>query len=259
MAYKKLKDWFDKDLAILLSEKIQGHYESFDAKDFVKHVAEGTKKLELKGRVELIADQLHKKLPMDYSRAIFILRQILGPENKKETGMFTDGYWLMPVAKYVEKYGIDHFSESMEAIKEITKRHTGEFCVRPFIHKYPQQTFALMKEWSRSRNVHLRRLSSEGLRPRLPWATKLEKFIKDPKPVLEVLENLKDDHSKFVQKSVANNLNDILKDNYEIGIKTIKKWSNAATTNRKWIIKNALRNEIKKNNAEAQEILQKLD
>lgn len=176
---------------------------------------------------------------------------ILGPENEKETGMFTQGYWVMPIAKYVEKYGINHFKESIDAIKEITKRSTSEYAIRPFIEKYPERTIKVMEKWSKDRNIHVRRLSSEGMRPRLPWAPKLQIFIENPNPIIPILENLKDDPSKFVQKSVANNLNDILKDNYNIGIDTLTKWSRRATTERKWIIKHALRNQIKKKNPEA--------
>ena len=255
LAYKKLKYWFDKDLAVLLSDKIQAYCKLFNAEDFIKAVANGTKNLELKDRVEFIADQLQANLPTDFKQTLEILLQILGPENENETGMFSEYYWVMPIAKYVEKYGLNHFPESISAIREITKRNTGEYCIRPFIDTYPDKTLAVMKAWSRDPNVHVRRLSSEGLRPRLPWAKKIDRFIDNPKPVLDVLSNLKDDDSKFVQKSVANNLNDILKDNYEIGMKTIRKWSKGATRNRKWIIKHALRNEIKKGNTEAKRII----
>ena len=198
MAYKKLKYWFDKDLAILLSEKIQPHYRTFDAGNFIREAARETKKLELKDRVECFADLLRAKLPADYPRAVEVLQKILGPENDKETGMFTEGYWLMPIAKYVEKYGLGHFAISMNAIREITKRHTGEYCIRPFIIKYPAKTLAVMEKWSIDQNVHIRRLASEGLRPRLPWARKLEQFIDDPQPILPIIENLRDDDSKFV-------------------------------------------------------------
>jgi 3-methyladenine DNA glycosylase AlkC len=258
MAHKKLKYWFDKDLAILLSEKIREHYVSFNAEEFIRAVADGTKNLELKDRVEFIADQLQANLPTGFTQALDILLQTLGPENENETGMFSEYYWVMPIAKYVEKYGLNHFPESTNAIKEITKRNTGEYCIRPFIDTYPDKTLAVMKAWSRDPNVHVRRLSSEGLRPRLPWAKKIDRFIINPKPVLDILNNLKDDDSKFVQKSVANNLNDILKDNYEIGMKTIRKWSTGATPNRKSIIKHALRNQIKKGNPEAKRIIKKL-
>ena len=258
MAYKKLKLWFDEDLAILISDKIRKYYSGFDDRGFIREVVGGIDKLELKDRVELFSDLLHANLPSDYSRAVKILRKILGPENDKETGMFTEGYWLMPVAKFVEKYGLDHFSISMNAIGEITKRHTGEYCIRPYIEKYPQKTLGVMEKWSLDSNVHLRRLASEGLRPRLPWAGKLQQFIDDPGPIIPIIENLRDDGSKFVQKSVANNLNDILKDNYEIGIGTIRKWLKGATRNRKWIIKHALRNQLKKQNAEAIYIVEDL-
>ena len=258
MAYKKLKYWFDKDLAILLAEKIQKHCSGFDSRAFIKAVATGTQNLELKDRVELIADQLQAKLPADYKEGINICRKIFGPQLEKETGMFTEGYWLMPVAKYIEKYGIDQFSVSMDAIKEITQRHTGEYCIRPFIVRYPDKTLTVMEKWSQDKNVHVRRLSSEGVRPRLPWAKKLELFIDNPKPVFEIIENLKDDDSKYVQKSVANNLNDILKDNYEIGIKTLRAWLKGATANRKWIIKHALRNSVKAGRPEAIKILENL-
>jgi 3-methyladenine DNA glycosylase AlkC len=259
LAYKKLKYWFDQDLAVLLSKKILAHYRSFYAENFIQAVADGTKNLELKDRVEFIADQLRIKLPKDFTQALDILLKILGPENKNETGMFSEYYWIMPIAKFVEKYGLNHFPESMNAIKKITKRNTGEYCIRPFIEKYPDKTLALLKKWSLDANVHLRRLSSEGLRPRLPWAKKIDRFIDNPKPVLDIIDNLKDDGSKFVQKSVANNLNDILKDNYEIGMKAIRKWSKGATPNRKWIIKHALRNQIKSGNVEAVRIVAALN
>lgn len=258
MAYKKLKYWFDKDLAELLAGKIHSEYKLFDAKGFIRIINDNVQQLELKDRVELFADALKEKLPDDYEEAISILVKILGPENEKETGMFTEGYWLMPVAKYVEKYGLDHYKASIDTIKEITKRNTGEYCIRPFIEKYPQKTLAVMKKWSTDMNVHVRRLSSEGLRPRLPWASKMDRFIEDPRPILDILENLKDDDSRFVQKSVANNLNDIIRDNYQVGIRVIKKWASKSGPNRSWIIKHALRNEIKKGNKEATRIIQQL-
>lgn len=255
MAYKKLKYWFDKKLAEMLAGRIQPHFKKFDEKRFVKAVDRGTRDLELKDRVELIADLLKEQLPDDFTEALAVLMKSLGPENEQETGMFTEYYWIMPIAKFVEKYGLDHFRASMDAIAEITKRNTGEYCIRPFLDRYPEKTLAVMKKWARHRNVHLRRLASEGLRPRLPWARKMERFIRDPGPVLDIIVLLRDDESKFVQKSVANNLNDILKDNPDMGLKTIQDWTRGATQNRKWIIRHALRNLIKKQDPAAREIM----
>jgi len=246
---------FEKNCAVLLSGKIKSEFKQFDSKSFIEEVDKGTNDLELKDRVELIADKLKERLPEDYNQSMQILTNILGPENEKETGMFTEGYWIMPIAKFVEKYGLDNYKDSIKAIKEITKRNTGEYCIRPFIEKYPDRSLDVIKKWSNDKNVHVRRLSSEGIRPRLPWAAKLQIFIENPKPILPILDNLKDDPSKFVQKSVANNINDILKDNYEIGIKTLSIWTKGATPQRRWIIKHALRNQIKHGNSQALKIV----
>jgi len=247
MAYKKLKLWFDKDLAKMLADKILAHYSAFDKTSFSNSIDEKVHVLELKDRIEVIADELDKHLPGDYHKKAHILNQILGPENEEETGMFTNYYWIMPIAKYVEKYGLNHFETSMSLIEEITKRNTGEYAIRPFIKAFPQKTIQKMLEWSTNANKHVRRLASEGGRPRLPWATKLDLFIKDPSPLLPILDNLKDDQSKYVQKSVANCLNDILKDNKEIGLEFIGSWNDEPMSKeRKWIIKHALRNLVKK-------------
>lgn len=259
MAYKQLKLWFDEELAAMLANKIQPIHPPFPTKHFIQEVKKGVNDLELKDRVELIGDLLHQLIAKDFKKNWKILQQILGDENEEEVGMFKKGYWVMPIAKLVEKYGLEDFELSMEAIEEITKRNTGEYTIRPFIEKNPQKTMQRMELWSKNKNKHVRRLASEGCRPRLPWAPKLSIFIQDPRPILPILENLKSDPSKYVQKSVANNLNDILKDNYDIGIKVIKNWSHPNSTSpQKWIIKHALRNQLKQENQEAIEIINSL-
>jgi len=258
LAFKKLKYWFDKDLAILLAKKITIHISNFNSESFINDIENGVTELELKDRVELISDKLHENLGASYQKNITVLTKMLGPENEEETGMFTNYYWVMPIAKYIEKYGIDHFEISMPAILEITKRNTGEYTIRPFIEKYQIKTLKTLEQWSKSKNKHVRRLSSEGLRPRLPWASKLQVFIDDPTPILPILENLKDDSSKYVQKSVANCINDILKDNLEIGKNLIKQWIKNPSKERIWIIKHAIRNLLKQENTWALNVLSKL-
>ncbi len=257
MAFKKLKYWFDKELAILLAEKITTYKSDFNSKGFINIIHISTTEMELKDRVEFIADQFQKHLGTDYQKNIILLSKILGPENTEETGMFTNFYWIMPIAKYVEKYGLDNFDISMTAIQEITKRNTGEYAIRPFLEKYPIKTLKVLETWSHSQNKHVRRLSSEGVRPRLPWASKLQIFIEDPIPIIPILENLKDDPSKYVQKSVANCINDILKDNVEIGKNLIEKWSKNSSKERKWITKHALRNLLKSQDSWAEKIVSK--
>ena len=246
MTYKQLKLWFDGELATLLGNKIIEAGYSFDVAAFSKSIDEQVQPLELKDRVEVLADELNNFLGKDYLGNLEILLSILGPENEEETGMFANFYWVMPIAKFIEKYGLDYFEESMHGIKEITKRNTGEYTIRPFIEKYPEKTMVVMLDWSKDPDFHVRRLAREGGRPRIPWAPKLDIFINDPSPLLPILENLKDDKVKYIQKSVANCLNDILKDNPEMAKAVIESWVEDATKERTWIIKHALRNLIKK-------------
>ncbi len=256
--HKKFKYYYDKALAELLAGKIKKALPKFNDIAYVTKVSASLDDLELKARVEVFTDCLQEYLPEDYEKAVSGLLKILGPENKNETGMFKEGYWLMPVAYFIEKYGTEDFDTSVKAIEEVTKRHTGEYAVRPFIRKYPKKMLKQMKKWSKDKNFHIRRLASEGVRPRLPWSKRLDEFIEDPAAIMPILENLKEDESKFVQKSVANCLNDILKDNFTVAMSILKKWAKSDNKNTKWIVKHALRNEFKKKNTEALEIMDKL-
>lgn len=258
MANKQLKLWFDKELALLLANKFIANGVAFDKNTFVQKVAMGIKGLELKDRVELMADLLQQHLDADYTTAVKCMVDILGPENEKETGMFKDYYWVMPIAKYVEKYGLQHFELSMDAIREITKRNTGEYAIRPYLEAFPKRTLEVMETWSRDTNKHVRRLSCEGVRPRLPWAAKLAIFIEDPTPILPILQNLKDDPSKYVRKSVANCINDILKDHPKIGKHLIDGWLPCPTSGRKWIVRHALRNLMKHKDPWALGVLERM-
>jgi 3-methyladenine DNA glycosylase AlkC len=236
-----LAKYFGKNLAELLSIKIVLVYKKFDQKAFIKAVAKDIQARSLTQRVEWIADNLKLFLPAHYPEAIAILLKIMGPENDKETGMFTNFHWLMPVGKFVEKYGLDHFAVSMTAIEEITKRNTGEYAIRPFVRKYPEKTLKQMKKWTGSKNFHLRRLASEGLRPKLPWASKLDLFIEKPQPVFAILEILKADPIKFVKKSVANHLTDYIKVNPGAAYELIDKWRRLKNEHTQWIVKHATR------------------
>lgn len=239
--YKKPTDYFDEELAEMLSGKILPVYADFEQKAFIEAVKSGCKNKALKQRVEFIADQLQTFLPGDYSQSVEILMQILGPENPEETGMFTNFYWVMPIAKFVEKYGLEHYSLSMSAIEDITKRNTGEYAIRPFIRSAPDQTLSRMRTWAVSGNFHLRRLASEGLRPKLPWATKLDLFIEEPQPVFEILDLLKEDSIHFVKKSVANHITDYLKVNPAAAAELISSWETSQNEHTRWILKHAVR------------------
>lgn len=232
---------FGVNLAELLSCKIIEVYKDFDDQAYISAINATCENLSYTQRVALHADQLYLHLPKEYEKAIEILMAILGEENQNETGMFTEYYWILPIGKYVEKYGLEHLELSISAIEEITKRNTGEYAIRPFIRKYPQELLTVMTKWATSENFHLRRLASEGLRPKLPWATKLDVFINDPNPVFEILEMLKEDDIMFVKKSVANHLTDWLKVNKTPTVKLINKWKESENKHTQWMLKRATR------------------
>lgn len=238
---KSITKWFGKNLVELLATKITPLYKDFDHQAYVEDISNNIDNLSYTQRIELHADTLKKYLPKKYATSIEILVKILGDENPNETGMFTHFYWVMPIGKYIEKYGLDDYDVSMKAIEEVTKRNTGEYAVRSFIRKYPEKTIKRMTKWSRSKNFHLRRLASEGLRPKLPWATKLDTFIEAPEPVFTILDNLIEDEVKFVQKSVANNIADYLKVNKPAAVNYIHKHSVSENKNTQWILKHATR------------------
>ncbi len=229
------------NLAVLLADKILAVHEDFPKAAYVEAIQAKCEPLGYTKRIELHADELYQHLPKGYETACGILLSILGEENQNETGMFSEFYWIMPIGKFVEKYGLNHLALSLQAIEEITKRNTGEYAIRPFIRKFPEETLKKMTEWAKSDSFHLRRLASEGLRPKLPWATKLDTFIHNPHPVFAILALLKEDEVKFVKKSVANHLTDWLKVNREPTVALIKQWSQSDDQHTKWIIKRATR------------------
>lgn len=237
----KITELFGKELAELLAAKITTEFADFPSQAFVAAVDQAVGGKTYTQRIVIIAEALHEYLPADYDQAIAILMRILGPENPNETGMFTYWYWLMPVAKFVELYGTNYRELSFKAIAEITKRNTGEYAIRPYIRLYPQQSLQQLHDWAQSDSFHLRRLASEGLRPKLPWAPKLDVFIDDPAPVFAILELLKQDDVMFVKKSVANHLTDWLKVNPEPVRALIAEWRQSDDLNTQWILKRATR------------------
>ncbi len=236
-----ITDSFGENLAKILADKIIVAYKTFPASNFCNSVKREVVGKSYTARVEIIADNLQKYLPQNYAEALTILMKILGPENSEETGMFKNFYWLMPVGKFVEKYGLDNFALSIKAIAEITKRNTGEYAIRPYARKFPSQTISVCTKWAQSKNFHLRRLASEGLRPKLPWASKLEVWKENPAPVFSILEILKADEITFVKKSVANHVRDWIKVNPIATKKLIARWEKTKNRHTQWILKHAQR------------------
>lgn len=257
--YISLKYYFDQELALRLADLIQPQYPSFSKNAFVDAVSAGVEEKELKARVEVIADALKQYLPEDYEEALTILLNILGPENETEEGMFTKGYFLMPVAFFVEKYGLKNFDLSFQAMYEITKRHTSEFAIRPYLLTDVDRCMSYFQYWIKDPNPHIRRLVSEGTRPRLPWAKKMTPLKNDMQNNFYLLEQLMCDTSRYVQKSVANHINDLTKENSGAVLQWIQQYlSNNENINPR-MIKHGLRTLIKSKDEHAVELLRQME
>lgn len=177
---------------------------------------------ELKARMRHTSEVLHGFMPSDYKKSVAILEKLI--QQLQRNGIVGDAFAYMFIPDYIESYGLDDFGTSVKAIESITQFVSCEFAVRPFILKYGLKMINLMGVWSKHENEKVRRLASEGSRPRLPWAIAIPFLKKDPSPILPILENLKKDTSEFVRRSVANNLNDIAKDHPNIVIGLARKW-----------------------------------
>jgi len=238
-----LKNNYNQAYIKSLVDEISKHHK-LDKKAFQKQIFNREwKGFELKERMYHIAATLREFLPSDYAKAIPILLKI-APHFGSFEGMFAP--------HFVEAYGMDkkHWKISLDALEELTKYSSSEFAIRPFILADTKNVMKRMLKWSKHKNYHVRRLASEGCRPRLPWACALPEFKKDPSLILPILENLKNDPELYVRRSVANNLNDIAKDNPNVVLKIAKEWQNQ-TPETDWLIKHGLRTLLKKGDPRA--------
>jgi 3-methyladenine DNA glycosylase AlkC len=250
-----LKKYFGPEVPARIADMIHNVDVAFPREAFLADALDGFEALELTPRARHIASALGRHLPQDYEQAVEILIASLGPKlaAAELTGM--EVFLYLPHVFYVAEFGAEHFEASMRAQFELTQRFTAEYSIRVFLERSPERTLARLREWAHDQSVHVRRLVSEGTRPRLPWAPRLRAFQADPRPVLELLDLLKDDPELYVRRSVANNLNDIGKDNPAVLIETCRRWAQDATAERRWLIRHALRSAVKRGDPAALEIL----
>ena len=227
---KKLKDYYDIKYLESFSKKIYDVTDAFDRKKFLELTKSSINDLTFKDRQVLIAKALRETIDLDYDQTISIFTKILGPELKGNSGAFSEGWWLWPVGTYVELYGGESFDSTVAFSKEFTKRFTSEYCMRPIIKNYPEKAVEVLKTWSKDDNERVRRLSSECIRIRLPWAKKLYTALEYFDDYYIILTNLKDDEDKYIQKSVANNLNDLYKEDPEKFNYIIDSWTKEPMT-----------------------------
>jgi len=241
---KLLKNLYNAQYINLLANELQLSYEAFNKESFINSVFDKIwQQRELKQRMRHISTLLDIYLLKDYTQNIEILKATFSRMDYSfalENMIFQD---------YVEVYGINYFEVSMDALEYFTINSSSEFAIRAFILRHEIKTMQQMQTWAISPNHHIRRLASEGCRPRLPWAIGLKQFQENPSKILKILDILKDDTNIYVRKSVANNLNDISKDNPEAIKILAKKWI-GKNQHRDWILKHGLRTLLKKGDRE---------
>jgi 3-methyladenine DNA glycosylase AlkC len=250
-----LRDVFNPAAVEQLGTDIAHAWPAFDRAGFVATINSQLDALSFGGRNVLIRDTLRAYLPQDFSAAVRILLDALGPgiPHCELTGF--DRFTVMSQNDFVAAYGLEHLDLSLRALYELTKRFTAEGAIRAFLQRYPEQTLARLAVWATDPNCHVRRLVSEGTRPRLPLAPRLPTFVKNPRPVLALLELLKADPVLMVRRSVANNLNDIAKDHPDLVVETLARWKQAGDPGTEWIIGHAARTLLKQGHTGALALL----
>lgn len=231
-----LKEMFNREYYKKLSTEFFNVYSDFDTKAFIHDVTKDMNALELNGRMRNTSVFLNKYLPQDFRKTISIMKQVIPNMHR--------GYTSLVFPDFVGVYGLDHFDISLDALKYFTSFGSSEFAIREYLRKDFKRTINAMYEWSKDDDHHVRRLSSEGSRPRLPWSFKLDDVISDPSVTQPILNNLKADSELYVKKSVANHLNDLSKDSPSYMLNLVKTWDHS-DPHTAWIVKRACRNLIK--------------
>lgn len=252
-----LKNLLHPALVYAMASAIEAHASAFDPARFVGLATSGMQNLELMQRSLQIRDALAETLPADFEEAAVILQKILphqqAPDGKSEDGVGSGvtGWALLPVSQLIAQKGLDHFDLSLDLLKQLTPHFTGEFGIRPFIHQNQERALATIAGWTKDANHHVRRLASEGTRPRLPWAMRLPALMRDPQPILPILTSLLDDPEDYVRRSVANSLNDIAKDHPDLVAAFVSRHIGDASPERRQLLRHASRTLLKKGHAAA--------
>jgi 3-methyladenine DNA glycosylase AlkC len=238
------KHWINDAALESIAEALTALHPPFPASEFRTRAAVGLEDLELKDRVRQVIGVLAETLPADFAEVAPILRGLPGvwqPNNE---------FVAWPLVDFVGEHGVGDPDLALEVLKTLTPLFSAEFAIRPFLIEHRDLTLETVARWTRDPSEHVRRLVSEGTRPRLPWGIRLKDFVADPSPVLPLLEALKDDESEYVRRSVANNLNDIAKDHVDVVLETCRAWLPGADANRQRLIAHACRTLVKRGHPE---------
>ena len=233
---EELKAWFDEAFYRGLAASLKQVHRPFDTEGFVRAAIDDLGALELKQRLTRTTELCRQFLPPDYGQALDIVKAVAPRYDGQFRGMFAP--------EFVGLYGLDDPERSLDALHWLTRYSSSEFAVRPYLRQDLIGTLKVMRGWAKDENHHVRRLASEGSRPRLPWSFRLNELIANPEPVFPILKALKADPELYVRKSVANHLNDISKDHPETMLDLVSDW-NSDNERTGWIVRHGARSLIK--------------
>lgn len=248
-----LKSLLDRDAIDCLAHNLRLAEPAFDAAGFRRTALRGLGPLSIMQRGQHLAAALRAHLPARFEAAVEVLLRSLTPPHSQTSDLGLAVFFYLPHVCFIGTYGLDAahndgrdpFEASMRAQYEITRRFSAEFSIRPFLIRWPERTLARLQGWTTDADPHVRRLCSEGTRPRLPWAQRIPAFVRDPRPVLPILEALKDDTDLYVRRSVANHVGDIAKDHPALAFELCRRWVDGASAERRWLIRHAVRHPAK--------------
>jgi len=240
-----------------IGASIKKVWADFDTQKLEKKVKPTLSTLAFKNRANLIAEVLYELLPDDFGTAGQIILDSFGQELDNPDFTGESVFIYMPYGVYVSRYGLEetHFDLSTQFLYEMTKRFSAEFAIRPFLDKFPKRMLHKLQEWVKDENQHVRRLVSEGTRPRLPWASRVTVYDSNYTVIMDLLTALRNDPELYVRRSVANHLNDLTKDRKDLVLSNLTAWNKKSNKNIKWLTKHALRTLVKAGDAGALKIL----
>lgn len=241
-----LKEMFNRQTFESLAAALHSACPTFERKKFVAQCMSGLESLSLNERMRRTAGVMGDFLPADFRKALPIL--------KKAVQKVSTGYTTLIFPEYIARFGMKHFNESLEALAYFTRFGSSEFAIREFLKADFDRTLKVMYRWAKSDDHHIRRLASEGSRPRLPWSFKLDRVIAEPDLTRPILEALNADPELYVRKSVANHLNDISKFDPAYLQQLFQGWDKSHP-HTAWIIRHACRSLIKKGDQSSLQLL----
>lgn len=236
-----LKEIFNKAAIDWLADILATAMPDFPTKAFRRNILADLVDLELKARIERIAVEMQRSLPADFKKSVKIVEKALGAPKPMGDGTDFGNFRALACHRFVSMSGLDYPDHALNYFKRTTRHFSAEFDIRPFIQRDPTRVLGLMYEWAGDKDWRVRRLASEGARPRLPWGLRLQNLVADPKPLFPILERLRDDPIEAVRRSVANSLNDIAKDHPDLLVRYLRRWGKA----RHPLIRHALRHLVK--------------